>query len=276
MGQADYYAPGDYNAVCYECGFKRKASGMLKYWQGYWLCPEHWNIRQPQDFVRSVKDVQTPPWQQPRPAYTYLSTAPTIYYINVETEGPFFTFTPDFSWDGTGTAPFITITTPNAELGPYPLNTTVTEGTEVVVVLTQAAGTGTATGENGRLEWTSGGTLYEFTLTCGYLDAGDGAYIQGYDPEEGYEIGSLSPTAFLELPVVSVASAYIPDPLTQTTSFAVTGELAASSVTSLSVNGYTLLASDATYAYAGGYSSWTWNGIFIPASGTYTVTILGT
>ena len=67
-GRADYLALGDYNAVCYECGRKRKASTLMKHWQGYYLCPEHWEERQPQDFVRSVPDIQTPPWTQPMPA----------------------------------------------------------------------------------------------------------------------------------------------------------------------------------------------------------------
>lgn len=65
MGQADYYADGDWNAVCYECGRKRKASGLKKNWQGYYVCPEHWEPRQPQDFIRSRVDIQTPPWTQP-------------------------------------------------------------------------------------------------------------------------------------------------------------------------------------------------------------------
>lgn len=64
-GRADYYAEGDWNAVCYQCGRKRKASTLLRYWQGYYVCEEHWEIRQPQDFVRSIPDVQTPPWVQP-------------------------------------------------------------------------------------------------------------------------------------------------------------------------------------------------------------------
>ncbi len=67
-GRADYWAPGDHNAVCYECGRKRKASTMKKQWQGYWVCPEHWEPRQPQDFVRGIPDIQTPPWVQPMPA----------------------------------------------------------------------------------------------------------------------------------------------------------------------------------------------------------------
>jgi len=67
-GRADYLALGDWNTVCYECGRKRKASEMKKHWQGYYVCPEHWEPRQTQDFVRAVPDQQTPPWVQPMPA----------------------------------------------------------------------------------------------------------------------------------------------------------------------------------------------------------------
>jgi hypothetical protein len=64
-GRADYLELGDWNAVCFQCGRKRKASTLQKHWQGYWVCPEHWEPRHPQDFVRSVKDIITPPFQQP-------------------------------------------------------------------------------------------------------------------------------------------------------------------------------------------------------------------
>jgi hypothetical protein len=66
-GRADFFSLGDWNAVCYECGRKRKASTLKKHWQGYYVCPEHWEARQPQDFVRSIPDVMTPPWTQPMP-----------------------------------------------------------------------------------------------------------------------------------------------------------------------------------------------------------------
>lgn len=68
MGKADYYESGGFNAVCYECGRKRKASMLKLHWQGYYVCPEHWEPRQPQDFVRSIPDNMTPPWAQPMPA----------------------------------------------------------------------------------------------------------------------------------------------------------------------------------------------------------------
>jgi hypothetical protein len=71
MGRADYLELGDWNAVCSMCGFKRKASSMVKNWQGFYRCPEHNEPRQPQDFVRGEQDIQTVPWSQP-PTHLYV------------------------------------------------------------------------------------------------------------------------------------------------------------------------------------------------------------
>lgn len=73
-GRADFLTLGDWNCVCFQCGRKRKASTMQKHWQGYWVCPEHWEPRQPQDFVRGVPDVQAPPWTQPMPADVFVAS----------------------------------------------------------------------------------------------------------------------------------------------------------------------------------------------------------
>jgi len=66
-GRADHLDLGNWNAVCYQCGRKRKASSLSRNWQGFYVCKEHNEPRQPQDFVRSVPDVITPPWAQPMP-----------------------------------------------------------------------------------------------------------------------------------------------------------------------------------------------------------------
>ena len=71
-GSADKLVLDDWNAVCFECGRKKKASQLKRHWRGYWVCPEHWEPREAQDFVRSIPDVQTPPWTQPRPADTFV------------------------------------------------------------------------------------------------------------------------------------------------------------------------------------------------------------
>lgn len=65
MGHADYYKPGDWNAICDECGFKFKGSELRKRWDGYMVCKDDWEPRHPQDFVRGVKDSQPLPWTRP-------------------------------------------------------------------------------------------------------------------------------------------------------------------------------------------------------------------
>lgn len=78
-GEADYLELGDWNAVCYDCGRKAKASTLVKTWQGFYVCPHHVDItRHPQDFVRGIPDVQTPPWSQPQPADSFVSFCTTV------------------------------------------------------------------------------------------------------------------------------------------------------------------------------------------------------
>lgn len=64
-GPADYFAEGDWNILCAQCGKKLKASRAVKNWQGTWRCPEHNEPRQPQDFVRGDKgEGQSAPFVQ--------------------------------------------------------------------------------------------------------------------------------------------------------------------------------------------------------------------
>lgn len=70
-GRADFLELGDWNAVCGQCGRKRKASTMRMLpagvpGAGFYVCfPEHWDARHPQEFVRSVPDDMSVPWAQP-------------------------------------------------------------------------------------------------------------------------------------------------------------------------------------------------------------------
>lgn len=65
MPKQSDFVPGDWNASCFECGRKRKASQLRRHWQGYYVCPEHWEPRHPQDFVKAVPDHMEVPWAQP-------------------------------------------------------------------------------------------------------------------------------------------------------------------------------------------------------------------
>lgn len=62
MGNADYLRLGDWNARCDRCGRKRKGSELRKQWNGWIVCPEHWEPRHPQEFVRAIKENPTPPF----------------------------------------------------------------------------------------------------------------------------------------------------------------------------------------------------------------------
>jgi len=89
MGQADYLELGTWNAICYNCGRKRKSSELVKTWQGFYVCPEHVGItRHPQDFVRGIPDNQAAPWSQPPGADTF--TGPGLF-LATEDDIPIFT-----------------------------------------------------------------------------------------------------------------------------------------------------------------------------------------
>ena len=64
MGPSDYLKLGDWNAQCARCGKKRKGSQLVRMWTGNWVCPEHWEARHPQDFVKSIQEHSTPPFVQ--------------------------------------------------------------------------------------------------------------------------------------------------------------------------------------------------------------------
>lgn len=72
MGRADYFALGDWNVLCDHCGRKFKGSTMRKQWNGLWVCPEHWEPRQPQDFVHALPEHPTPPFVR-KPADVYIA-----------------------------------------------------------------------------------------------------------------------------------------------------------------------------------------------------------
>ena len=65
MGRNSFFKPGNWNAICYVCGFERKSSEMRLRWDGVYVCQEDWEIRQPQDFVRGLPEEIAPPWTQP-------------------------------------------------------------------------------------------------------------------------------------------------------------------------------------------------------------------
>jgi len=50
------YIPGDNWVECDVCGMDIYASDSKKRWDGLIVCPDDWEVRHPQDFVRARKD----------------------------------------------------------------------------------------------------------------------------------------------------------------------------------------------------------------------------
>lgn len=70
----DTYAKlGDYNAICDLSGFKCKASETVRRWDGLRVLKRFSEERQPQDFVRGVRDDPSVPWARPEQTDTFLA-----------------------------------------------------------------------------------------------------------------------------------------------------------------------------------------------------------
>lgn len=59
------FVAGSWNAICDVCAQKYKSSEMKKRWDGLMVCPNDWEPRHPQDFLRAVPDRQAIPWARP-------------------------------------------------------------------------------------------------------------------------------------------------------------------------------------------------------------------
>lgn len=64
MGQNNYYASGQWNFICDLCGRPGKSGNAVKTWNNLWVCAHHKEARNPQDFLRGVKDNQSVPWSR--------------------------------------------------------------------------------------------------------------------------------------------------------------------------------------------------------------------
>lgn len=71
MSYRPHYDKGDWIAICDVCGRKYKASMLQRRWDGLMCCPDDWETRHPQDFVRGVPDPQAVGWTRDEPQDQY-------------------------------------------------------------------------------------------------------------------------------------------------------------------------------------------------------------
>lgn len=67
MGGKNYYVSGSHNVTCDVCSRKIKSGQARKRWDGFIVCPDDYETRHPQDFVRARQDKISVPFTRPRP-----------------------------------------------------------------------------------------------------------------------------------------------------------------------------------------------------------------
>lgn len=65
MSYKSNWANGGWLVICDVCGRKFKEDRLRMRWDGLMTCEGDWEVRQPQDFVRGVADIQAPPYVRP-------------------------------------------------------------------------------------------------------------------------------------------------------------------------------------------------------------------
>jgi len=86
MGTELRYIPGSFYRICDRTGMAVRAERTQREWQGLIVRKEVWEVRQPQDFVRGVNDIQTVPSPRPRQANVYVG--PNIAQFEVYGDNP--------------------------------------------------------------------------------------------------------------------------------------------------------------------------------------------
>lgn len=73
MSYSPSWKPGDHKANCDMCGKTFKGSQLIKRWDGLMVCKADWEMRHPQDFVRTKADLQLPPYTRPEPTDSFVN-----------------------------------------------------------------------------------------------------------------------------------------------------------------------------------------------------------
>jgi hypothetical protein len=77
----NHYESGGWNLICDVCSIKYKSSKAKQRWDGFIVCPNCYEQRHPQDFVRSRQDKITVPYIRP-PADIFIIDVGDGYTVN--------------------------------------------------------------------------------------------------------------------------------------------------------------------------------------------------
>lgn len=78
MSKGWSYDSGDWWIICDVCSKKIKASESKQRWDGLIVCPDDWELRHPQDFLKVKEDKITVPFSRPRPTDSFIFSCDPI------------------------------------------------------------------------------------------------------------------------------------------------------------------------------------------------------
>ena len=74
------FISGEWNLICDSCSIKYKANKAKQRWDGFIVCPNCYEQRHPQDFVKAKIDKIIVPYIRP-PSDTYI-VVPYVFYVD--------------------------------------------------------------------------------------------------------------------------------------------------------------------------------------------------
>jgi len=78
----NFFISGEWNITCDVCSKKIKAHEAKQRWDGFIVCPDDFEHRHPQDFVKAQTDKLTVPFQRPIPALLFTSISYITLYVD--------------------------------------------------------------------------------------------------------------------------------------------------------------------------------------------------
>ena len=76
----NHFKSGEWNLICDSCAKKIKSSIAKQRWDGFIVCPNCYEQRHPQDFVKAKIDKIIVPYIRP-PSDTYI-VVPYVFYVD--------------------------------------------------------------------------------------------------------------------------------------------------------------------------------------------------
>lgn len=76
----NHFISGEWNVTCDICSKKIKAHEAKQRWDGFIVCPDDFEHRHPQDFVKAHSDKISVPFVRPIPEYIFVVVPYNLYW----------------------------------------------------------------------------------------------------------------------------------------------------------------------------------------------------